>query len=315
MYHYRFAHIVLASPIPLASLTPSSTPASVTIAIDRRPPADLDVSWVAPLDDRTQLRRSAFIDETLILELELSGPVRITMNAGAGTIMVSDPTGIDSDSLQHLIADSALPHLLAIMGSPVLHGSAVERDGLALVALGNSGSGKSTLAAHLVAAGCRLITDDAVVLSSDRSPSIYPITRYLRLYEDSVEAALLHDAELRPVGAHTPKHHVGVSIDDWVDASEAIPVGVVLDLESGAVRAPHHVDPPDRLAIYDNALFGSVGGSPERRAQRFALLADLASHLPVFGIGIERTEAGTQAAVDQILALHSETAAAVLDAG
>lgn len=51
---------------------------------------------------------------------------------------------------------------LMLLGHPVLHASAVERDGVSLALLGRSGQGKSTLATMLCAAGGRLVTDDVL---------------------------------------------------------------------------------------------------------------------------------------------------------
>lgn len=54
-------------------------------------------------------------------------------------------------------------------GACVLHGAAVEHGGKAIGLLGPSGSGKSTLTAALLARGCRLVSDDVLVLTAASS--------------------------------------------------------------------------------------------------------------------------------------------------
>jgi HPr kinase/phosphorylase len=49
-------------------------------------------------------------------------------------------------------------------GVEAIHGTAVEREGRALLILGPSGAGKSGLAAGMIALGARLVSDDRVEL-------------------------------------------------------------------------------------------------------------------------------------------------------
>lgn len=57
--------------------------------------------------------------------------------------------------------------LLHRAGFFVLHGSAVEMDGLVAVFLGDKGAGKSTTAAHLVTTGHPLVADDIIAIRAD----------------------------------------------------------------------------------------------------------------------------------------------------
>lgn len=78
---------------------------------------------------------------------------------------------------------------LALHGSGFLclHGSGVELAGRGVVFLAPKFHGKSTLAMALTAAGARLITDDAVVVSPDVPFTLLPATHSVRLWQDSAE--------------------------------------------------------------------------------------------------------------------------------
>ncbi len=84
-------------------------------------------------------------------------------------------------------------------GRLVLHGSAVEVAGRAVVLLGQKGAGKSTTAAALLARGHRLLTDDLVVIDLDGAGqpqcALGPIQ--MKLWPASAEALGL-GAEVQP---------------------------------------------------------------------------------------------------------------------
>jgi hypothetical protein len=66
--------------------------------------------------------------------------------------------------------------LLSRHGRFMVHGAAIERDGTALLLLGNSGAGKSTLAAAALDAGWDALSDDLTILESSgvESPGLGP---------------------------------------------------------------------------------------------------------------------------------------------
>lgn len=88
----------------------------------------------------------------------------------------------------------------------LLHASAVERDGRALVMNGASGAGKSTLAALLMARGWRLMGDEFALLDP-ATGHILGFPRLISLKNDaiSVVEAAIPEARFGPVLAGTPK--------------------------------------------------------------------------------------------------------------
>jgi hypothetical protein len=78
----------------------------------------------------------------------------------------------------------------------VLHASAVEVNGKAIVFCGASGAGKSTLAAALAQRGCRLLTDDVCAISwpPGEVPIVHPDGRQLKLWAEAIDELELKES-------------------------------------------------------------------------------------------------------------------------
>jgi len=107
----------------------------------------------------------------------------------------------------------------------VLHASAVEVNGTAIVFCGASGAGKSTLAAALAQRGYRLITDDvcAISLSSVGAGIVHPDGRQLKLWAQAIEKLDLEEARGERVRRCLEKFYV----EPRDTVSEALPLGAV----------------------------------------------------------------------------------------
>ena len=93
---------------------------------------------------------------------------------------------MDADTCRQLYLNNVLPMALSRQGRLVLHASAVEADGGALVFVGVSGRGKSTLAAAFARAGHALLVDDGLVLEPEGGRFLaLPGDRSIRLRLDS----------------------------------------------------------------------------------------------------------------------------------
>lgn len=88
----------------------------------------------------------------------------------------------------------------------LLHASAVERDGRALIMTGLSGSGKSTLSALLGQCGWRFMGDEFVLLDPDSGMAV-PFPRLISLKNEAIAAMQAEAAEGRfgPLMQGTPK--------------------------------------------------------------------------------------------------------------
>lgn len=88
----------------------------------------------------------------------------------------------------------------------LLHASAVERDGRALLMTGESGAGKSTLAALLMTRGWRLMGDEFALLDP-ATGMVHGFPRLISLKNEAIAvmAGQARDARWGPVLAGTPK--------------------------------------------------------------------------------------------------------------
>ena len=97
----------------------------------------------------------------------------------------------------------------------LLHASAVERDGRALLMTGVSGAGKSTLSALLMARGWRFLGDEFALLDPETG-LLHPFPRLISLKNAAIAVAeaALPDARFGPLLADTPKGAIRHLIPD-----------------------------------------------------------------------------------------------------
>ena len=97
----------------------------------------------------------------------------------------------------------------------LLHASAVERDGRAVLMTGLSGAGKSTLAALLAARGWRLMGDE-FVLVDPASGLVHAFPRLVSLKNEAIAVvrAALPEARFGPLLAGTPKGDIRHLVPD-----------------------------------------------------------------------------------------------------
>jgi hypothetical protein len=96
-----------------------------------------------------------------------------------------------------VVVGFVLGYILFLRGVLCLHGSVLERDGLAFAILGNGGAGKSTMAAALIQRGANLLSDDLVVLSGiTQQVKVEPGCAIMRLAASAAERILGSDSDL-----------------------------------------------------------------------------------------------------------------------
>lgn len=115
---------------------------------------------------------------------------------GGKEIIIDPLPELDSE---HIIGLPLLGPLMAMLlqqrGYFILHASGIKIEDRACVFLGCKGQGKSTMAATLYGRGHQLVADDiaAISLNSAGEPTLLPGFPQIRLWPDSVRAALGHE--------------------------------------------------------------------------------------------------------------------------
>ena len=108
--------------------------------------------------------------------LRFHGTADFVVDNAARRIEVRAEAGADAALVERLALGQVVPRAWSLATSPVLHSSAVARNGAAVAIVGPSGAGKSTLASGLCAAGCTLLADDVVPLREGSRGFICPPT-------------------------------------------------------------------------------------------------------------------------------------------
>ncbi len=119
---------------------------------------------------------------------------------------------------QGLLAAEMAMNLQMALGARrylLLHASAVERDGRALLMTGVSGAGKSTLASLLAARGWRFMGDEFALLDP-ATGLVHAFPRLISLKNASIAAAIAArpDARLGPLMPGTPKGDIRHMVPD-----------------------------------------------------------------------------------------------------
>mgnify|MGYP005728197605 FL=1 len=104
---------------------------------------------------------------------------------------------VSDRDIRTFVATSGLGALAIQRGALVLHGTALERDGEAILLLGHPVAGKSTLAWCLLQHGWRLLSSELVAVSPDGL--VLPGMHQLKLWHDATVALELNCQQLPPV--------------------------------------------------------------------------------------------------------------------
>ena len=190
-----------------------------------------------------------------------------------------------AESFEAYLLNQALSFALVKMGQEPLHATCVERNGVCIGFMGASGLGKSTLAACFLAAGCRLLTDDVLVVSPEAALA-EPGPQRIKLLPDIAEQFLgpaRHGVAMNPASEKiivplSPEsccsHAVRLArlylLCDWAESENECRLGT------------------ERLSKQD-AVIRLVGGTFNRRIQgrerlerQLAWITRLAGTLPVW---------------------------------
>lgn len=121
--------------------------------------------------------------------LRIPGIARFLLTAGRDVAIEREPQSDPAD-IPAFLAGTVLGILLHQRGQIVLHASAVEVNGKAILFGGRSGTGKSTLAAALAQRGLPLVTDDicAISIGADGVPMVAPDGRQLKLWTQAIDS-------------------------------------------------------------------------------------------------------------------------------
>ena len=195
---------------------------------------------------------------------------------------------------------SGLGALAIQRGALVLHGTALERDGEAILLLGHPAAGKSTLAWCLLQDGWRLLSSEVVAVSPDGR--VQPGMHQLKLWHDTAVALGLNWAQLPPVRKGLKRY---AQLAQDVDCmSQPTPLRLIYALDrakadSGQEDAADADDEKEKMSLKasrnvsqtnalmrlrNNAFHARVYRGMDAEAQLFMQAAALARSVPLHAL-------------------------------
>jgi hypothetical protein len=209
----------------------------------------------------------------------------------------------------HSFLAFALPLWLELRGVPVLHASAVAREGRAVALVAASGSGKSTLAAELTRTGWELLADDglAVRRAPDGRWRCFHGPATLRLWPSALRDRLgLAPDDLARVHAGVEKRLLPVPRKSVVPAGGVELSCVYLVTRRQGTEGPATVQPCSAREALARLVAHSLAGGPTAalglaasRLERFAVLAE---SVPVRSLELPSGPATAQLAAEVLAA-------------
>lgn len=221
------------------------------------------------------------------LFLEFADGARFLVDLGARRICAAWAKPLTFDDALVYLVGPALGATLRLLRRSVLHASAVEVDGRALLVMGDAGAGKSTLTAALVDAGLPLITEDVSALDVvDGAPiRVFRGGTRVKLWPESVRGLRGRDDALPLlVPSSVDWHKRYLDCSERMTSHDAVPVAAIVHLE----RTPD-VDAPvlTPLRAHDKLLCLLANGyasrlvRPDDRADELSRVSRVAQEISV----------------------------------
>jgi hypothetical protein len=250
----------LTSEVPLVRLAPAPGPRGSLRVVRGRPPAA-----EGEVVHRLELQDAAFtltrVASGLHVACSLTGTYLVDAYSGLVEVAPEGP----GDVWEHRLLSTVLPLLLAERGDLVVHGSAVDAGGRAVIFLGTSGRGKSTLALAAGSRGFPVLAEDGAVVADGL---VWPGPLGVRVAADVRQALGGEDAS------------DGRAVVPVSRAAAPVELAALVILgERGAALTIKRLAPAAAVpALVPNLIFG---GS-DRLSQAFSLAVRAAARVPVY---------------------------------
>ncbi len=196
---------------------------------------------------------------------------------------------VPAETLRHLLLDQVWPLVLSGAGRLVVHASAVVLpDGRAVALAGPAAAGKSTLAAAMASAGCRLVSDDCLLLKkSGKRWSVVPSYPGIRLWPDMLGVLAPGAEDVSGVAHYTSKKRVAAATTPF--ARSAAPLAAVYLVRARSAAARVRVTPlTGAAALMELVPFTYLLDfeAREQLERSFAHLAALTTTVPILRLDL-----------------------------
>ncbi|HEU4937854.1 MAG TPA: hypothetical protein VFT39_15450 [Vicinamibacterales bacterium] len=237
-------------------------------------PAQQRTRWAqyAALPDGSAYRRWANLFEFLV-------------TPDARRIYAQPLSDVDDEAMLAYLLVDALSFSMVRLGSEPLHATAVATDHGVVGFLGNSGDGKSTLAALLVRQGCKLVTDDMLVLVRDGGTWLaHPGPPRLKLFRDMANRILGFAQGGIAMNPETTKLIVPLDAGDCTAGPRTLQALYILSGKGEGATGPPSVRRLSPAAAFPRVLAHTAGHYPSeiaRLRRQFEFATTLVQQIPV----------------------------------
>jgi hypothetical protein len=222
------------------------------------------------------------------------------------------------EGLQAYLLTEALSLAMVQLGREPLHATAVETPHGAVAFIGDSGYGKSTLAALMLAAGCRFITDDMLVLTRHGTAFLAcPGPLRIKLYEHVANRIFGTGCNGVPINPATRKLIMPIDASRAAGTSRPVCALYVIE-EPGRCGDDIRISPLTPGQALPEILAASLNNwnlDPKRLKRLFRFATDIARTLPVRMLSYPRDEKRMDALFGAVMADLAAHGGAVLAAG
>lgn len=292
MARYRLSGFVIQSNVALPELPPARGTPSHVLELDAAGPTIPDPCWFHHWQEKRKRRWLSFarMPNGYLLRFPSLADFEITREGSRGAlsrIRARPRRGVPAETIRHLFLDQVWPLVLSGGGRLVIHASAVVLpDGRAVAFAGPAGAGKSSLAASMALAGCRLVTDDCLLLEkSGRRWRAMPSYPGLRLWPDML-ARFASGGGASDVAHYTSKKRLA---DSLPFARGPAPLAAMYVVGRRAARAKVAIAPlAGAAALMDLVPFTYLLDyrAREHLEGSFARLAALTTAVPVLRLDV-----------------------------
>ena len=231
------------------------------------------------------------------LELEGIGWFRAT--GGARLEWQRWDDSVSDRDIRTFAVTSGLGALAIQRGGLVLHGTALERDGEAILLLGHPAAGKSTLAWCLLQEGWRLLSSELVAVSPDGL--VQSGMHQLKLWHDAAVALELNWAQLPPVRKGLKRY--ALLAEDLTCVPQPTPLRLVYGLNRAKKESVKETDTEDGVNMEKASIRASRNFSQTAALMR---LRNQAFHARIYrGMDAETQLFMQAAALARTVPLHA----------
>ncbi len=240
-------------------------------------------------------RHASFPDGSTYVQWD--GVGEFVVSAGGRRIRCRRDAAASNESFQVYLLGQALSFALVEQRLEPLHATAVLVDGEAVAFLGSNAFGKSTLAASFLDVGCRLITDDLLVLRmSDVDSFAYPGPPRIKLFAQAASRLFPQRSDAGPMNHGTDKIILPLDAGQTCTEPARLRVIYVLAAPRDTCRldavSVTRLSPREAFVALVTGTFNRRLVNADRLEHQFGIMATVAERVPLkrlaYGRALER---------------------------